>query len=127
MSDDDIAEFFAALGSVSVRRMFGGKGIYHEGVIIALVLRDELMLKADEETAPAFAAAGAARWTYQRPGRNPVEMPYWTVPDEALDDPDATAAWVRRAAEAGRRAASRVVRTPRRVFAASRATKRTRL
>lgn len=104
MDTVEIEDVFSALGPVSIRRMFSGKGIYHQGVIIALDLFDELMLKADAQSAPLFAAAGARQWVYQREGRNPVAMPYWTVPDDAYDDPDEMAKWVRLAYEAGLRA-----------------------
>lgn len=104
MDTVEIEDVFSALGPVSIRRMFSGKGIYHQGVIIALDLFDELMLKADAQSAPLFAAAGARQWVYQREGRKPVAMPYWTVPDNAYDDPDEMAKWVRLAYEAGLRA-----------------------
>ncbi|TWD57744.1 DNA transformation protein [Agrobacterium vitis] len=101
MDNADIEEMFCALGPVSIRRMFGGKGIYHHGVIIALDLFDEIMLKADAETAPQFEKAGARQWVYQREGKKPVAMPYWTIPDDAFDDPDVMAKWVTLAYEAG--------------------------
>lgn len=105
MDDERIAELFDGLGPVSIRRMFGGKGIYHQGVIIAVVLRGELLLKADAESGPDFAAAGAEQWIYtgSRHGKT-VAMPYWTVPDGALDDPDEMTVWARKAYEAGLRA-----------------------
>lgn len=103
MDNADIDEMFAALGSVSIRRMFGGKGVYHDGVIIAVDLFGEIMLKADEVSASAFAEAGARQWIYQREGKAPVAMPYWSVPDMAYDDPDEMAKWVRLAQEAGLR------------------------
>ena len=105
MTEADIADLFAGLGPVSVRRLFGGKGIYHDGVIVAIELRGELMLKADAECAPDFEAAGCRQWTYtgSRHGKV-VAMPYWTVPDSALDDPDEMAIWARKAYEAGLRA-----------------------
>lgn len=80
--------------------MFGGKGIYAEGRIVAIVLQDELLLKTDAETARLFEEAGSRRWTYQREGRTPVEMPYYSLPDEAWDDPDVMAVWARLALEA---------------------------
>lgn len=105
MDNDHITELFAGLGPVSIRRMFGGKGIYFEGVIFALILRDELMLKADAQSAPDFEAAGCTQWVYVNAKRSkPVAMPYWTVPDSALDDPDEMTEWARRAFEAGLRA-----------------------
>ncbi|MUO77554.1 competence protein TfoX [Agrobacterium vitis] len=104
MDNADIEEMFQSLGPVSIRRMFGGKGIYHHGVIFALYLFDEIMLKADIQTAPEFAAAGARQWVYQRPGKKPVAMPYWSVPEDAFDDPDEMARWARLAYEAAVRA-----------------------
>lgn len=107
MTDADIADMFAALGPVTVRRMFGGKGIYHAGLIVAVEVRGEMLLKADAVSAPAFAAAGARRWSHEGRGGKAVAMPYWSVPDDAYDDPDAMADWVRQAFEAARRTRDR--------------------
>ncbi|KRB13921.1 competence protein TfoX [Mesorhizobium sp. Root695] len=105
MDNERIAELFKGLGLVSIRKLFGGKGIYFDGVIVAIVLRGELMLKADEQSAPDFEAAGCRQWTYtgSRHGKL-VSMPYWSIPDSAFDDPDEMTVWARRAYEAGRRA-----------------------
>lgn len=105
MDNERIAELFEGLGAVSIRKLFGGKGIYFDGVIVAIVLRGELMLKADEQSVPDFEAAGCKQWTYtgSRHGKL-VAMPYWSIPDSAFDDPDEMTVWARRAYEAGRRA-----------------------
>ena len=105
MDSEGISDLFSGLGPVSIRRMFGGKGIYFEGTIIAVELRGELMLKGDGVVAPDYEAAGAKQWTYvhSRHGKT-VAMPYWTIPDSALDDPDEMAVWARKAYEAGLRA-----------------------
>lgn len=105
MTDADIADLFRGLGPVTVRRMFGGKGIYHQGVIVALEVDGEVLLKADAESASAFRAAGSRQWVYAgKPGRRAAAMPYWSIPDAALDDPDAMAQWAQRAFAAGLRA-----------------------
>ncbi|MER9948881.1 TfoX/Sxy family protein [Mesorhizobium sp. M0047] len=105
MDNERIAELFEGLGPVSIRKLSGGKGIYFDGVIVAIVLRGELKLKADDQSAPDFQAAGCTQWTYtgSRHGKQ-VSMPYWSVPDSAFDDPDEMTVWARRAYEAGRRA-----------------------
>ncbi|MCF3639030.1 TfoX/Sxy family protein [Rhizobium sp. TRM95111] len=107
MDNDAIEEMFEALGPVTIRRMFGGKGIYREGLIVALEVDDEILLKADAESAPAFEAAGCRQWAYagKKSGR-PVKMPYWSIPDDAHDDPDVMAEWVRRAFDAALRTRS---------------------
>ncbi len=105
MDHDEIADLFAALGPVTVRRMFGGQGVYHRGLIVAVELRDGMLLKADAASAPAFEAAGATQWTYPGKAGKPVRMPYWSIPDDAYDDPDLMARWVRLAYEAALRTA----------------------
>ena len=108
MDDERIEELFEGLGPVAIRRLFGGKGIYHRGVIVAIVLQGELMLKADAQSAPEFAAAGARQWTYRSRGKGKLAaMPYWSVPEAAFDDPDEMTRWARKAYEAGLRAAAR--------------------
>jgi DNA transformation protein and related proteins len=103
MDNSAIEEIFEGLGPISIRRMFGGKGIYHRGLIIAIDLRDEIMLKADETSGPIFEAAGARRWAYEGKKGKPVLMPYWSIPEEAFDDPDEMRIWTTRAFEAAMR------------------------
>ena len=104
MDNIDIEEMFQALGPVTIKRMFGGKGVYHMGRIVAVEVSDEMLLKADEVSAPEFEAAGARRWAYEGRKGKPVSMPYWSIPDDAFDDPDIMARWVRLAYEAAVRA-----------------------
>jgi len=82
MDNERLAELFDGLGPVTITRLFGGKGIYHGGVIVAIVLHGELMLKGDDLIGHEYEAAGSSRWTYvgKRHGKI-VAMPYWTVPD----------------------------------------------
>lgn len=96
IDNEAIREIFAGLGEVEIRRLFGGKGIYHRGLIVGLDLFDEIMLKGDNEAAPIFEAAGAKRWVYaaKRTGK-PVAMPYWSVPAEVMDDEESLAEWTR--------------------------------
>lgn len=100
MTDADIAEVFVSLGSVTIKRLFSGKGIYHRGVIVGAMMDDEVLLKADTVTASQFQAAGATQWTYTYPNGQTIRMPYWTIPLAALDDPEDLTTWVRLAFQA---------------------------
>ena len=101
MDNDAIGDLFSGLGPVTIKRMFGGKGIYFEGLIVALEVGGEILLKADKEIAPEFEAAGCRQWVYEGHMRKgPVAMPYWSIPDEAIDDLDEMARWARKAHEA---------------------------
>ena len=103
MNDEDIRELFTPLGPVSIRRMFSGKGVYFQGVIVAIEYGDELRLKADAISAPEFEAAGSTQWAYEG-RRGEVMMPYWSIPHDAFDNSDSMDRWVRLAFDAGLRA-----------------------
>lgn len=107
MDQAAIEDVFAAapdLAPLRTRRMFGGLGVYSGGVMMALVAYGELYLKVDDETKPAFEAAGARPFVYESTGKRAV-MSYWTLPDPARDDPEEAARWGRLALAAARRAA----------------------
>jgi DNA transformation protein len=92
------------LGHVTSRRMFSGAGIYCDGVIFALVLRDTLHFKVDDANRAAYQVEGLKPFSYEARGRT-VEMgAYWCVPERLFDDPDEMVEWARAALAAGRRA-----------------------
>ena len=105
MEHPEIREMFSSLGPVTIKPMFGGKGVYCKGVIIAVEFHGDILLKADGLSASAFEAAGATRWAYQGRTGKAVNMPYWSIPAEAFDDPDIMAQWVKRAYDAALRSA----------------------
>ena len=103
MSPDDIQELFSAFGPVSVRRMFGGAGIYADGTMFALVARGVIYLKADEGNTPAFERENLAPFTYEtKDGKRDV-MSYRRMPDRLYDDPEELATWAREALAAAQR------------------------
>lgn len=95
----------AGFGSVTIRKMFGGHGVFHDGLMFALEADGEIYLKADDASEAAFAESGSQRFTYASKGRS-VAMRYWRTPEVALDDPDIMAAWAREAYRAARTAAA---------------------
>lgn len=101
VTDEQIAharDLFAPLGAVSTRKMFGGLGLYFEGTIFAILMSDgTLKLKGAGAMADAFDTEGWNRWTYTRKDGAASSMPYWDLPEDLLDDPDAACDWARRA------------------------------
>ena len=91
-----LEELFREFGPVHTRRMFGAYGVYHRGVMFALVSDDTLYLKTDARTAPRFLARGAPPFRYRRQGRL-VALSYHMIPEDLLDDPPALARWAREA------------------------------
>jgi DNA transformation protein len=100
-----LKELFSGFGPVSIRRMFGGVGIFAEGIMFALVAEGELYLKADADTIPAFRAQRCAPFSYGIKSRR-VVMSYWRLPERLLDEPDELTEWARAALRAAQRAAA---------------------
>ncbi len=87
-------ELFADFGAITTRAMFGGHGLYHEGVLIGVVIDDGLYLKVDAQTQALFQAEGCSPYIY-RQSPKPLTMSYWSVPDAAMDSSQAMLPWAR--------------------------------
>lgn len=80
---------------VSGRSMFGGVGIYSDGVFFALIADDLVYLKVDETNREDFERAGMGPF---RPfGDESRPMRYYQLPGDLLDDPDRLRPWVEKA------------------------------
>ncbi len=56
-SIDYLHEVFDAFGPIRMRRMFGGWGIYHDGLMFGLYSSGRLYLKTDAYNVAQFEAA----------------------------------------------------------------------
>jgi DNA transformation protein len=97
-----VQELLEDWASVSARRMFGGYGLYHEGLMFAIVMEQRLYLKVDEVNRPEFEALGLAPFTYAMKGRD-VALSYWAAPDAIFDEPSVAVRWARSAWDAALR------------------------
>jgi len=111
---DYLPELFESFGQVTLRRMFGGHGVYHDGRMFGLVADDTLFLKADDQNREHFTARGLGPFQYGK-GDKLMAMSYYAAPAEIFDDPEEAAIWARRSFEAAlRAAAAKPRRKPRR-------------
>ena len=110
------AELLEPLGSVRVKRMFGGHGLYVDELFIAIVADEQLYLKADLTTRPGFEAAGCRPFIYSK-ATQAVALGYWSAPEEATESPAQMLPWARLAQAAALRA--RAAKPPRALRAAT--------
>ena len=106
MDVEFIRELFSEFGTVQVRRMFGGAGLYADGVMFGLVSDDLIYLKADAGTIPAFERENCAPFQYTTKHGKRAVMSYWRLPDRLYDDAGELAQWVRQALAVARKAAA---------------------
>ena len=100
-----LLELLAPLGPVSARRMFGGVGLFHGGMMFGLIARDELFLKVSDANRPAYEAAGEAPFSYDTKHGVHTIQSYWRCPPELLDDVETFQDWARQAVGAAVNAA----------------------
>ena len=105
---DYCCELLSGAGNPVSKRMFGGWGIYVDGVTIAVIAdltklggaNEKLYLKVDEVTKKQFAAVGGKRFEMESKDGKTMGMNYFTTPDEAMESPDAMLPWARLALNA---------------------------
>ncbi|HEX4112387.1 MAG TPA: TfoX/Sxy family protein [Stellaceae bacterium] len=102
---------------VAARRLFGGWGIYNGPVMFGLIARDTIYFRVDDRNRPDYVAAatkpfvhtarrrgaggeiaaGPKPFTYQMPNGKIIEMAYYEVPPEILDDTEGLGQWAAKA------------------------------
>ncbi|MGB8518258.1 MAG: TfoX/Sxy family protein [Gallionella sp.] len=88
---------------VTSRKMFGGYGLYRDGLMFALVVEDELFFKTDANNVAQFERAGSRPFSYQSKTRT-VRLSYWSAPAESLESPAEMRDWCQLAYAAALRA-----------------------
>ena len=89
---DYVVELMADWAAVSARKMFGGYGLYREGLMFALIVEDELFFKTDANNVAQFERAECHPFVYQSQTRT-VQMSYWSAPAASLDSPAEMGVW----------------------------------
>ena len=101
-----IHDLFQPFGAVSVRRMFGGAGLFADGVMFGLVSGGQIYLKVDATTVPCFEREQCEPFEYSTKNGKRALTSYWRLSDRLYDDADELARWARRALAAARRGAA---------------------
>jgi DNA transformation protein len=94
ITDDFLAyvvDQFSAWKPVTVHKMFGGAGLYGDGIMFGLIADDVFYLKVDDSNRKQFEQAGSGPFR-PYPGKK-TTMPYYVVPEEILESPARLGEW----------------------------------
>jgi DNA transformation protein len=100
-----VLEQLRGAGDITPRAMFGGVGLYCNGVFFAIIAGDVLYLKVDDETRSGYESCGMPPFR-PYPGR-PATMQYYQVPLAVLESALDLTAWAKDAVKAAGRATTR--------------------
>ena len=95
VTDVAVQKFLERLGAsrnITSRKMFGGVGLYSDGVFFAVIDNDRLYFKVDDMNFPDYQAFGMPQWVIE--GANGGAMPYYEVPDQVLADSGKLGEWI---------------------------------
>ena len=87
-----VIDLLHPFGPYEARRMFGGFGIFHQGLMFGLITDGSLYLKADAETRDLFSAEGSAAFSYYKKEKE-CRLSYYLAPEEFFEDSDACLRW----------------------------------
>ena len=100
-----ILSSLAAARPIESKPMFGGLGLYHDGVFMGVVDDDRLYLKIDPVTEPAYVAKGMAAWSV-------TPSAYRELPSDVLEDPIVCGDWLDAARDAAVRRKAKPKKSP---------------
>ena len=101
-----VVDLMQPIGPVYSKRMFGGFGIFLDGMMFGLIMINTLYLKVDEENLKEFDELGLSPFTYNRKGQE-MKLSYYQAPEEAMESMEIMRAWGNRSFGAALRTAAR--------------------
>jgi DNA transformation protein len=99
-----VVDMLQTIGPVYSKKMFGGHGVFLEGLMFALIADNELFLKTDAESEDEFRERGLQPFTYNKKGKL-IKMSYYQAPEEVMEDSDMMNEWGNKGYSAAVRAA----------------------
>lgn len=87
-----LADLLSCVGTVKVKPMFGGYGVYAQGLMFALIHQDVLYFKVNVDTVTDYNQAGLLPFSYVKQGKI-HHINYYQCPDDALEDEEVMSKW----------------------------------
>jgi DNA transformation protein len=92
-----VLELLEPLDGVSLRRMFGGGGLFCHGVMFGLIAGDRLYFKVGDGNRADFESAGCGPFSYATKNGQHGILSYFEAPDSLFDEQDEMLDWARKA------------------------------
>ena len=100
-----VVDQLGRIAPVAARGMFGGVGLYSDGLFFGLIDDDRVYLKVDASNRGEFEALGMKAFAPY--GDAAKAMQYYELPGDLLEDRDRLRPWIEKAIQVARTAAGR--------------------
>lgn len=92
----DQLQYLERIGHVSIKKMFGGAGIYFDGLIFGIISdKDVLFFKVDDSNRSDYESIG--KGPFKPFDDKPMVMPYYEVPEDVVENMEMLAEWASKA------------------------------
>lgn len=91
LSAELMAEKLISIKGITMKKMFGGHGIFHDGKMFGMIdSKGQSFLKADDSIKADFEAKGANQHS---------RMPYFSIPQDILENQNELVNWAKKSIE----------------------------
>lgn len=101
-----VVDLMQNIGPVYSKRMFGGFGIFLDGLMFGLIAGNVLYIKCDDGCRGEFEELGLGPFTYNKQGKE-MNLSYYQSPDEAMESSEVMSDWANKGFAAALRAAAK--------------------
>ncbi len=98
--EDQLSEF----GEIEIKRMFGGIGMFKNGLMFGKIGGDTFRLKVDDTNKNQYEEKGMKPFYSEKKKKG---MPYWEVPQDVLEDRTELAKWANQSFEIAKAASKK--------------------
>ena len=109
---DELMHRLRKIGSVEVKRFFGGYGLVHAGVQFAFVMKGSLFFYVNDQTRDQYIQQHSQAFSYSTKSKQVIVNSYFEVPASPLESDTELIEWAIAAIEAAR--ANKIKKTSRR-------------
>lgn len=88
-----VEEILENIPGIQSRSMFGGWGIFKDGIFFALIADGALYFKVDENNKKDYEEFGSEPFVYTAKGKS-MTMSYWNLSEEIMNDREKLIEWV---------------------------------
>jgi DNA transformation protein len=97
-----VMEMFTQVGGITGRKMFGGYGVYQDGVCFALISGSKLYMKVTDLNQKDYEAAGSKQFSYEMKNGKHTMVSFWELPSDILEDRSELPGWIEKAVQAAK-------------------------
>lgn len=97
-----LEEIMPDVPGITSRGMFGGFGLYKNGVIFGLIIQDQLYFKVNDSTREDYLSRGSKAFSFDKKNKKMISLNYYEVPSEIMEDRNEIVIWIEKAYEVGK-------------------------